>query len=88
MFVDKTNLDLLRQVRSPFKDMAGALRFLGVVRLETCFEFSKLDKLWSTVGRKYIAAVEFGKTLMGHYRFNEIFSAYRYTKNFHTVLQI
>ena len=40
--------------------MDEALRFQGVVRLATHFEFRKRDELWSTVGRKYIPAVNFG----------------------------
>ena len=58
-------MELLRRGRKPFKDMSEALRFQGVVRLATRFEFGKRDELWSTVGRKYMPAVEFGKTGMG-----------------------
>ena len=61
--------------------MAEALRFQGVVGLETRFEFGKWDELWSTVGRKYMPYVEFGKTGMGCDRFKDIFSAQRYKKN-------
>ena len=79
-FFDNNNLELLRQDRNPFKDMAEALRFQGVVRLATRFEFGKRDELLSTVGRKYIQAVEFGKTGMGHDIFKEIFSEQRYSE--------
>ena len=72
---DNTNLELLRKGRSPFKDMAKALRFQGVVRLANRFGFRKRDELWSNVGRKYMPAVEFGKTDMGRDIFKEIFSA-------------
>ena len=58
--------------------MAKALRFQGVARLATRFEFGKRDEIWSTVGRKYIPAVEFGKTGMGRDIFKDIFSAQRY----------
>ena len=60
--------------------MAKALRFQGVVRLETRFEFGKRDEIWSTVGRKYIPSVEFWKTGMGREIFKEIFSAQRYSE--------
>ena len=55
--------------------MAKALRFQGVVMLVTRFEFGKRDELWSTMGSKYMPAVEFGKTVMGRDRFKEIFSS-------------
>ena len=73
-------MELLRQVRSPFKYMAKALRFQGVVRLAAHFEFGKWDELWSTVGSKYMLAVGFGNTGMVHERFKDIFSAQRYSK--------
>ena len=38
-FFDNTNLELIRRGRIPFKDMAKALRFQGVVRLVNCFEY-------------------------------------------------
>ena len=79
-FFDITNLELLRQDRIPFKDMAEALRFQDVARMATLFEFGKWYELWSTVGRKYMPDVEFGKTGMGRDRFKEIFSAQRYSK--------
>ena len=50
-------------------DMAEALRFQGVVRLATCFDFGKRDEIWSTVVRKYMSAVEFDKNSMGRDRF-------------------
>ena len=67
-------MELLRRGRIPFKDMAEVLQFQGVVRLTNRFEFGKRDELWSTVGRKYMPAVEFGKTGIGRDRFKEIFS--------------
>ena len=79
-FFDNTNLDLLRRDRSPFKYTDEALRFQGVLRLVTHFEFGKWDKLWSTVGRKYMPDVEFGNTGMGHDIFKDIFSAQRYSE--------
>ena len=60
--------------------MVKALRFHGVVRLANRFEFGKRDELWSTVGRKYMPAVEFGNTGMVHDIFKEIFSAQRYSE--------
>ena len=51
-----------------------------MVRLATRFEFSKRDELWSTVGRKYMPAVEFRKTGTVRDRFKDIFSAQRYSK--------
>ena len=72
---DNTNLELIRKGRSAFKDMAKALQFQGVVRLATRFEFGKRDELWSTVGRKYMPYVEFGKTGMGCDRFKDILSS-------------
>ena len=77
---DNTNLELLRRGRSTFKDMDEALRFQGVVRLATHFEFGKQDELWSTMGRKYMPAVEFRKTIMGRNILKEIFSEHRYKK--------
>ena len=74
---DNTNLELFRRGRSAFKDMDEALRFQGVVRLATSFEFGKQDELWSTVGRKYMPAVVFWKTGMGRDRFKDVFSAQR-----------
>ena len=53
-FFDSTNLELLRQGRSVFKDMAEELWFKVVVRLVTSFELGKRDELWSNVGTKYI----------------------------------
>ena len=79
-FFGNTNLELLRRGRRLFKDMDKALRFQGVARLATHFEFGKRDELWSTVGRKYMRAVEFGKTGMGRDRFKDILSAQRYSK--------
>ena len=79
-FFDNNNLELLRRGRNPFKDMVKVLRFQGVVRFAFRFEFRKRDELWSTVGRKYISAVEFGKTGMGRDIFKEIFSAQRYSE--------
>ena len=64
----------------PFNDMDEALRFQGVVMLATRFEFGKWDELWSTVGRKYMPDVEFGKTVMGRDIFKEIFSSQRYSE--------
>ena len=66
-------MELLRRVRNPFKEMYEVLRFQGVVRLATRFEFGKRDELWSTMGRKYMPAVEFGKTSMVRDIFKEIF---------------
>ena len=77
---DSTNLELLKQGRIVFNDMAEALRFHGVVRLATRFESGKRGELWSTVDRKYMPTVEFGKSDMGCDRFKEIFSAQRYSK--------
>ena len=68
-FFDNTNLKLLSRGRDPFKDISESLRFQGVVRLETCFEFRKRDELWSNVGSRFMSAVEFGKTGMGCDRF-------------------
>ena len=83
-FFDNTNLELLRRGSSPFKNMADALQFHGMVRLVTYFEFGKWDYLWSTVGRKYIPYVEFGKTGMGRDRFK-----HRDTQNnYHTTHKI
>ena len=48
-----------------------------MVRLATRFEFGKQDEL---VGRKYMPAVEFGKTGMGRDILKGIFSAQRYSK--------
>ena len=79
-FFDNTNLEFLRQGTSPFNDMAEALRFQVVVRLANRFEFGKQYKLWSTVGRKYMQDIEFGKTGMGRDIFKEIFSEQRYSK--------
>ena len=62
-FFDNTNLEILMRGRNPFKDIAKALQFQGQ------------DELWITVGRKYMQAVEFGKTGMGRDIFKEIFSA-------------
>ena len=42
---ENTNLELLRQGRSAFKDVAEVLWFQGVVRLATRFEFGKRDEL-------------------------------------------
>ena len=64
-FFDNTNLEILRRGRNIFKDIAEALRFQGVVRLATCFDFGKRDEIWSTVGSKYMRAVDFGKNIMG-----------------------
>ena len=50
------------------------------MRLATCFEFGKHDELWSTVGRKYMPDVEFGKTGMGRDILKEIFSVKRFSK--------
>ena len=75
---DNTNLKLLRRGRIPFKDMAEALRFQGVVRLATHFKFGKRDEPCITVGGKYMPDVEFGKTGMGRDRFKEIFLSQRY----------
>ena len=72
-FFDNTNLELLMRGRNPFKDVAEALRFQVVARLVTLFEFGKLDELWSTVGRKYMPAVEFGTTGMDGDRSKEDF---------------
>ena len=71
-------MELLRKSSNPFKDLAEALRFQGVVRLATRFEFGKRDELWSTVGRKYMPAVDFRKTGTVRDRFKDIFSAQRY----------
>ena len=60
--------------------MGEVLRFQGLVRLATCFEFVKRDELWSTIGKKYMPAVEFGEIGMGRDRFKEILSAHRYSK--------
>ena len=79
-FFDNTNLEILRRGRIPLKYMAEAFRLNGVVRLATRFEFGKRDQLWSTMGRKYMPAVEFGKTGMGRDIFKDIFSAQRYSK--------
>ena len=68
-FFENTNLELLGQGRKPFKDMAEALRFQGVVRLATRFDLGKRDELWSTMGSKYMSAVEFGNNGMGRDRF-------------------
>ena len=68
-FFDNTNLEILRRGRNIFKDIAEALRFQGVVRLVTCFDFGKRDEIWSTVGSKYMWAVEFGKNIMVRDRF-------------------
>ena len=77
-FFDNTKLELLRRGRNPFKYMAKALRLQVVVRLANRFEFGKWDEIWSTVGRKYIPAVYFGRTGMGRDRFKDIFSSQRY----------
>ena len=77
-FLHNTKLDLLSLGRNSFKDISEDLQFQAVVRLATYFEFGKQDELWSTVGRKYIPDVEFGKTGMGCDRLKEIFSAHRY----------
>ena len=53
--------------------MEEALQFQGVVRLANRFEFLKRGELWSTVYRKYMPSVEFGKTGMGRDIFKEIF---------------
>ena len=50
-------------------DMAEELRFQGVVRLATRFDFGKRDEICSTVGSKYMSVVEFGKNGMGRDRF-------------------
>ena len=71
-------MELLRRGRNPFKETAKALRFQGVVRLATRFDFGKHNELWITVGRKYMPAVEFGKTGIGRDRFKDIFSSHRY----------
>ena len=79
-FFENTNLELLRRGRIPFKDMAEALQFQGVVRFSTRFEFGKRYELWITLDSKYMPAVEFGETDMGRDRFKEIFSTQRYSK--------
>ena len=71
---------MMIQVRSPFKNMDESLRFQGVLRLVTRFEFGKPDELWITVGSKYMPDADFGKTGMRRDRFKEIFSAKRYSK--------
>ena len=68
-FFENTNLELLRQGRKPFKDMAKALRFQGLVILATRIDFGKRDEIWSTVVKKYMSAVEFGNNGMGCDRF-------------------
>ena len=74
---DNTNLELIRRCRNPFKDMAEAFWFQGGVRLATRFEFRKQDEIWSNVGRKYMPAVEFGRTGMIRDIFKEILLAQR-----------
>ena len=68
-FFDNTNLEILRRGRNIFKDMSEALPFLGVVILATRFDFGKQDEICSTLDRKYMSAVEFGKNGMGRDRF-------------------
>ena len=77
-FFDNANLELLWQGRNTFKETVKTLQLQCVVRLRNRFEFGKRDELWIIVGRKYMPAVEFGKTGMECERFKEIFSAQRY----------
>ena len=79
-FFDNANLELLGRGRIAFKYTEEVLRFRGVVRLATRFKFVKRDELWSTVGSKYMPAVDFWRTSMGRDRFKEILSAHIYSK--------
>ena len=82
-FVDYTNLELRKRGEAPFADLGEAIRFQGIMRLCTRFEFANRRDLWATKPNpkhKYMPAPAFGRTGMSRDRFDIIFRCQRYSK--------
>ena len=82
-FVDCTNIELKKRGEDPFTDLGEAIRFQGIMRLITRFEFANRRDLWVTKPNpkhKYMPAPAFGRTGMSRDRFDIIFRCQRYSK--------
>ena len=82
-FVDYTNLELRKRGEAPFADLGEAIRFQGIMRLCTRFEFANRRDLWATKPNpkhKYMPAPAFGRTGMSRDRFDIIFRCQWYSK--------
>ena len=81
-FFSNTNAQLKERNYKEMTSYSEAIKFQGIMRLCTRFEFSDREKLWSTTSdNKFIDPPCFGeKTGMVRDRFRQIFTCQRYSK--------
>ena len=74
------DMEMEKKGKEPFKDKSEAIKFQGILRLATRFEFDCLKDLWvEDSGYKYIPAPNFGTTGMFRDRFLDIYYNQRYS---------
>ena len=74
--INYTNIELRKRGELPFANLGEAIRFMGIMRLITQFEFANCCDLWATKPNPkhpYMPAPAFGCTGMSRDRFDIIF---------------